>query len=159
MTMDHIEELEDHQTPAARGRPLANTICFILVAAALVAGWRYLRPASALASGDWLTDWDQAVEKSRATGKPALVLFTADWCPACRQFETQTLSDEQVQKYLRQNYTLVVVDLSDRNGPNAIRAQEFGVRGIPMLIVYDAAGQERARSYGMAPDDMLKWLK
>src|SRR5262245_31954970 len=135
--IDHVEELEDHVAPAPRGKATGNVVAFVLIVAALCLGWKYLRPSSAFASGDWLTDWDQAVEKSQSTGKPALVLFTADWCPSCRQFESSTLHDSSVRQFLSENYTLVVIDLTKQDGPNMERARDFGVSSIPTLIVYD----------------------
>jgi thiol:disulfide interchange protein DsbD len=157
--IDHVEELADHTPPRPRGKAIGNAVMFVLVVALLLTGWRYLRPSSVLAGGQWMTDWDAAVEQSRATGRPALVLFTADWCPACRQFETDTLSDTAVQQHLSENYTLVVVDLSDQSGENLDRARECRVNGIPTLIRYDRDGEEVARSHGMSSSDLLNWLR
>jgi len=114
---------------------------------------------SALASGGWVDNWDSAVQQAKTSGKPALVLFTADWCPACRQFESETLTDPQVKQYLKDNHTLVVVDLTDRTGPNTNRAREFSVQAIPTLILFDVSGNEKARDFGMPSEPMLKWLK
>lgn len=158
MNNDHIEELED-RFPASSGNRLAKMgaiACFI--GAALLCA-RYAGPKSALAAGGWESDWDVAVHQSKETGKPALILFTADWCPACKQFEGDTLANEEVQQYLRDNYTLVLVDLTKRQGPNNERAREFGVRSIPTLILYDQAGKEKTRGHGMPTEMFLAWLK
>jgi thiol:disulfide interchange protein DsbD len=157
--MGHVEELEEHAPAEPRGKATGNAVAFVLVAVLLLAGWRYLRPSSALAKNGWLTDWDAAVEQSRATGKPALVLFTADWCPACRSFERDTLGNEAVQKFLTTNHTLVVVDLSKQSGPSNDRARECRVSAIPTIIRYDRDGQELARSHGMPPSELLNWLR
>lgn len=133
-----------------------------LVVLALVAGGWFLwgqRPGHSFAGGGWLTDWDAAVEQSKASGKPALVLFTADWCPACKRFEADALAREDVREHLRANYTLLVMDLSDRSGPNAEQAGRCGVRSIPTLIRYDHRGQEVARAHGMPGDALLAWLR
>jgi thiol:disulfide interchange protein len=139
--------------------PLPRIVALILVIGAAFAGWRYLGPKNALAQGGWIQDWDQAVEQSKKSGKPALVLFTADWCPACDTFKSQVLSDANVQRHLSDNYTLVVVDVTDRTGANARRAAEFNVRGIPALILYNESGQEVARGPGMPGDVLLSWLR
>jgi thiol:disulfide interchange protein len=120
---------------------------------------RLVGPKDALAAGGWNNDWNAAIAQSRSTGKPALVLFTADWCPACRQFESQTLADSKVKQYLQDNYTLVTVDLSDRDGPNNNRARDFAVHVIPTLILYNTSGNEIARGYGMPADVLLLWLR
>jgi thioredoxin-related protein len=120
---------------------------------------RFPGPKDALASGGWNNDWNAAIAQSKSTGKPALVLFTADWCPACKQFESQVLTDPKVKQYLQDNYTLVTVDLSDRDGPNNDRARNFSVHVIPTLIQYNSAGNEIARGYGMPADTLLLWLR
>jgi thiol:disulfide interchange protein len=157
--VQHIETLEDHPEPVSQANPLGRLMVFAVLVGIMLVGWRYFGPKHALANGGWVFDWDQAVQQSKQTGKPALVLFTADWCPSCREFESEVLSDKQVQQYLRDNYTQVVVDVTDRTGPNTARATEFGVRSVPMLILYDKSGKERARSNGMMADDLIAWLK
>jgi len=131
----------------------------VMLIALMVMCWRFFGPRDALAGGGWTQDWNSAVAQSKSTGKPALVLFTADWCPACKQFESQVLADAKVKKYLSEHYTLVVVDLSDRDGPNNARAKEFGVRAIPTLILYNTSGKEVSRGYGMPIDTFLLWLR
>ena len=158
-----IETLEDERGTADAGvatnsGPLSRVILFALLIGAAVAGWKYLGPKSALAQAGWIYDWDEAVEQSKRTGKPALVLFTADWCGPCQMFKSQVLCDADVQKYLREHYTLVVVDVTNRTGPNAQRAAACNVRGIPALILYDRSGQEAARGGGMPADALMAWL-
>jgi thiol:disulfide interchange protein len=148
----------DASGQAAHGS-LPRIILFALLIGGAVAAWKFLGPGNALAQAGWIYDWDAAVEQSNRTGKPALVLFTADWCGPCQAFKSQVLCDADVQKYLRENYTLVVVDVTDRTGPNAQRAAERNVRGIPALILYDGSGQEVARAGGMPADALIAWLR
>jgi thiol:disulfide interchange protein len=158
--MEHIETLEDYSVPPSNRSTTAKLIALAVFVCAVAVAWRFLGgPRSALAGQGWNSDWDDAVLQSNSTGKPALVLFTADWCPACRQFESEVLTDSQVKQYLRENYTLVLVDLSDRTGPNNGRARDFGVKAVPTLILYDRAGQEKARGHGMPADTLMLWLK
>lgn len=138
---------------------LLKRILITLIAGGAFAGWKYLGPKNALAQAGWIYDWDKAVEQSKQTGKPALVLFTADWCPPCKTFKSQVLADSEVREYLRANYTLVVVDVTQRSGPNARRAAEFNVRAIPALILYNESGQEVARGGGMPAEALLSWLR
>ncbi len=159
-----IETYENEQMNVeAPGNGLASMLPRVIVIVALVGaavlGWRFFGPQHALAKAGWIDDWDKAVEQSNKSGKPALALFTADWCPPCKTLKSQVLSDPEVQKYLRENYTLVVVDLSDRAGPNNRRAAEFGVRSIPTLIAYNESGQEAGRAPGMPADALLNWLR
>ena len=68
------------------------------------------------------------------------------------------LERDDVKDYLKSNYTLVTVDLSDRAGPNVALAQKAGVQAIPTIIRYDRSGQEVARSHGMPAEGLFAWL-
>ena len=133
----------------------------LVVVVALAAGvWAFgwsRGPSNAFAG--WMTDWDRAVERSKASGKPAVALFTAEWCPACRAFEADALARDDVKTYLRENHTLLVIDLTNQGGPNSEIAARCGVQSIPTLIRYDRAGRETGRSHGMPPDALLGWLR
>jgi thiol:disulfide interchange protein DsbD len=161
-----IEPLGDgiSQNPAtdnaSSSRGLARVVMLAIVIGAIVIGWRWLGPRGALAHAGWGYDWDAAVVQSKSSGKPALVLFTADWCPACRQLESQVLSKSDVQQYLKENFTLLVVDLSKRSdAASGERARECGIRSIPTLVLYDVQGQERARTHGMPAEALVRWLR
>jgi protein disulfide-isomerase len=134
-----------------------NTFLTIALLGIIAFGaWRYFGPKSAMAG--WSHDWDSAVAQSKTTGKPALVLFTADWCGPCRQLKSEVLSDATVKTTIETRFTPVIVDLSDRGGPNDRIAQDYGVQGIPTLIQFDARGKELKRTHGMSPDELVAWL-
>jgi thiol:disulfide interchange protein len=158
--MDHVESLDDlgNQRTSTANPSLRLGLFVLLVAGALICA-RQFGPKHALAGAGWTSDWDAAVQQSKSTGKPALVLFTADWCPSCKMLESDVLTQSQVKQHLQDNYTLVIVDLSEQGGPNDARAREFSIKSIPTLIVYDKSGAERDRSHGMPAEQLLAWLK
>jgi len=153
------DEAYEDSSPPQGGNSLTRIVTIAVLAAACFIGWRYFGPRDALATAGWTNDWDSAVQQSRASGKPALVLFTADWCPPCKQLKAGTLSDPNVQEYLRKNHTLVGVDLSDRAGEGNDRARECNVRFIPTLILYDRNGREVARTGGLPARSFIEWLE
>jgi thiol:disulfide interchange protein len=159
MLNSHDDDDANGYPAVESGNPLPKLVMIAVVAVMCFVGWRYFGPRDALAAAGWTHDWDSAVEQSRASGKPALVLFTADWCPPCKQLKSTTLSDADVQEYLKKNHTLVVVDLSDRAGENSDRARDCNVRSIPTLILYDRAGREIARTGGLPARTLLEWLE
>lgn len=142
---------------SAGGAGAVNTFLTIALLAIIgFAAWRYLGPKPALAG--WGNDWDTAVEQSKTSGKPALVLFTADWCPPCQELKREVLSDETVKSTIDARFTPVVVDLSEQGGPNDRIAQDYRVQGIPTLIQFDARGRELKRTHGMGANELIAWL-
>src|SRR5882762_5469984 len=67
-------------------------------------GWRAWRGGNALAA--WGSSWEKQVDQSEAQKKPQLVLFTADWCPACEDFEGNVLSKKEVTAKLQEHFIL-----------------------------------------------------
>src|SRR5688500_10856746 len=69
--------------------------------------------------------WNDAVRHSLSSGKPALVLFTADWCPGCRWFE-DALAEPKVRSYMNSRFTPIKVDLTQPDSPNETLAKQHG---------------------------------
>ena len=134
----------------------------ILVAAAvgIVAflGWRTFFPKSTFAADGIDPAWDRQVAISQATNRPALVLFTASWCGACRNLHENVLSRSEVRQAIYEKYTFVTVDMTEPSQATMQRAEKCGVNAYPTLIRFDADGRESDRTHGMSPDAMIAWL-
>src|SRR5690349_9331966 len=106
MQMDTPETIdaEAPDRPARSFFSIRRLVVAMVVSAIFAMARSHLSPKEAMAAAGWMNNWDQAVEQCRATGKPALVLFTADWCPSCRQFESEVLSQDEVKSYLQEHY-------------------------------------------------------
>lgn len=141
------------QAPPA-SQPIKLIWLFVLLAATGLglAGWKMLGASS----DGWLHDLDAGVDAADASGKPIFVLYTADWCPPCRELKRNVLSDPHIDAFLRQNYVRVKMDLTNRRGPDARTASEFGITGIPTVILYDRRGVEIDRVTGGGA--LTQWL-
>jgi thiol:disulfide interchange protein len=133
---------------------------FLLVLAALACliGWRAFHPPSTFAAEGIDADWDASVRLSRFLHQPAVVLYTADWCPACQALHASALSDPAVREELSK-HTFVTVDLTQQAPTAVAHCRAAGVSGIPTLIRYDADGHETARTHGMPADALAEWLR
>jgi len=130
----------------------------IVLAVGCVAWWKF-GPGFAMA-GSWITEWDRGIDAAEKSGKPLLVLFTADWCPPCRTLKEEVFSRSAVMSRLRADFTLVKVDLTDRAGPNNRIAMDYGVRGIPCLMVFNSRGEQVGRLVGALPaEHLLLWIE
>ncbi len=129
----------------------------LFLALALTVRWA-TRPTVAHDS-TWLHDYDTAVERASATGKPMFVYFGADWCPPCVQMHRNVFSKQDVMKRLKARYVLVEMDLTTSTGPSAEVAQQFGVRNLPTMMVLTPDEQVRDRRIGFTPAAaLLQWL-
>jgi len=72
-------------------------------------------------------------------GKKVMVDFYADWCTACKEYESKTFSDENV-KTAMDAYTLVQVDLTANDDASKAITSKFGLFGPPAILFFDENG-------------------
>ena len=156
-----IGERTTRQTMSARSGSAVPMVLAVLGLMIVSAGiWIWAGGSSSGSLSDWHHDIPTGLEISEATGKPILVLFTADWCPPCRQLKKQVLTDRSVSRYLHDQFVLVKIDLTERGGPNQSVASEFGVQGIPTMFVFDQNANMIDSVVGGIPKSQFEsWIK
>lgn len=91
---------------------------------------------------------DTPVDKVRRSGKPSLVDFGAGGCFACDQMTP--ILDELSKTYADRCNVLFV---SVREDP--IIGHRYGIRAIPVQVLFDAEGREYFRHVGFWPREMI----
>jgi len=88
-----------------------------------------------------LEDLYGKVAAASSKGKSVMVDLYADWCVACKEFESRTFPDPQVIKAL-ENTVWMQIDLTD-NTPEGLEFQEqFKITGLPTILFFDKNGYE-----------------
>jgi thiol:disulfide interchange protein len=102
---------------------------------------------------EWQPYTEQAFAAARASGKPVLVEFTANWCPNCLSIEGTVYHDPRTKAALNQyDVILMRADLTDQDAPGWPKVNELNPGGgIPLTAIYSPHG-------GSEPADKLTSL-
>jgi len=110
---------------------------------------------------EW-TRYDMAaLDTARASGKPTIIDFTADWCIPCKELDSRTFSNPAVAAEV-QRFTRIKADVTQNNENNQALLQRYGVVGPPTVVFLDGRGRELRdlRLVGFEkPDEFLARLK
>lgn len=86
------------------------------------------------------------------SSKPVLVDFFADWCSPCKVIAPAL---EEIAAQLKEKLTIAKINIDDN--PNT--PQNYGVRGIPTLMLFKN-GQVAATKVGaMQKTKLLEWIE
>ncbi|MGB5793472.1 protein-disulfide reductase DsbD, partial [Poseidonibacter sp.] len=77
----------------------------------------------------------------KASNKPVMLDFYADWCISCKELEHITFKDPDVIKKLK-GFTLLKADVTANNDEDIALQKKYGVVGPPALIFWDTNNQE-----------------
>jgi thiol-disulfide isomerase/thioredoxin len=101
----------------------------------------------------WFQDFEQALLKSKETGKPVFVDCFAEWCIWCHKMEADVFSDTKFVK-LAENYVMLRIDIED--GAEGSRlAANYNVETLPALLILDSGGGLINRIGGFLKTDEL----
>lgn len=85
-------------------------------------------------------DFDRAFAAEASSGKPVLVLFTADWCTVCKSNE-KVLAEPDLSARLART-PRIAVDITAQTAEAEALMTRFRVVGPPALFLLDADGRE-----------------
>ena len=110
-----------------------------LVFAAILAGASALYAGPARTADYFLTDYDEALRESEASGKPVFLDAFTTWCKPCREMDARVFPDAAVRALLTTEFVPLRLDMERGQGQRL--AERFGVSAYPTLLVFDAEGE------------------
>lgn len=138
---------------AGLGVPVRAGVALVLSAAAFLFA---PRGGSAEVGPRW-TAYEQA--RVAASGRPAVVDFSASWCIPCVELDKKTFSDRRVRAALERR-ALFKADMTQTSSPETVAlSQKYAILGVPTVIFLDASGHERADLRLVGFEDAEAFLK
>ena len=133
----------DFAEPSNSGRVLKGVGVLLISASGFLSLAALTRPAATLS---WEhTDYLAARQKAQSESRPLLIDFTASWCVSCKELEKLTFAHDGVEQEAGR-FVAVKVDATDDEDPKVVKAlEEFDVKGLPTVIIYDSEGREATR--------------
>jgi len=126
-----------------------------------------LLPAAAHAEAEnakpligWRRDFQNVAEPGRPAeegGKPLLLRFHARWCGPCRVMDARVWPDAEVARAVNERFTPVEIDIDSPDA--AALARQYGIIGVPTIVLLNREGREVARANFMSPEQMMAFLK
>jgi thiol:disulfide interchange protein len=111
-------------------------------------------PASAVLRRPAWTDFDEALDRARAEGRPVLVTFVTSWCQYCTKMREETWRSASVLERLDD---LVPVRLDAEREPEL--AARYEIQGFPVQLLLAPDGRVLSRADGyQTPRQLLDWI-
>ena len=137
-----------------------NTRSFLLsslgVAALLAAPFTASAGEFPKGSPKFVNSYRKALSDAKAGGKPAIIIFSASWCPPCQAMKKEVYPSEAVKAY-HDKFVWAYLDADD--GQNKKPMEKYGVEGIPHIEFLNASGESVGKQVGgTEPEAFAKTL-
>ena len=91
---------------------------------------------------------DNPVDNARAGDKPVLAVFSAEWCPTCKQLQPII---ESIKATGNQDVLILEIDINN----NGFLPSRYDISAIPVLVFFDKSGNEVERHVGFITEEKL----
>jgi thiol:disulfide interchange protein DsbD len=110
----------------------------------------------------WRHSEPEAVAAAKASGRPLLIDFTAEWCLPCKELEVNIFADPRVAQLMQERFTLLKIDCTrEDEDPRITKQRErYQAEGLPAVRVVAPDGKVLAKldHAAITPEEFLKLL-
>ncbi|MCA9303108.1 MAG: thioredoxin family protein [Phycisphaerales bacterium] len=135
-------------------KKLLPTILIVLVFGGYIAFMMLRKPAPTPGVFDARITLAEARQQSAESGKPILVLATADWCAPCQGLKRGALTDPAVVEFIREQTIPVYLE----DGTNRAEIRELQVASYPTTLILKG-GSVQAITGGRSADNYLEAIR
>jgi thiol:disulfide interchange protein DsbD len=108
----------------------------------------------------WRRDQPVALAQAKATGMPALLDFSAEWCEPCKKFETDVFSDPTVHAELEARFMPVKFDVTNDDDDDRAHKTQWNAASLPTVILLAHDGSEARRFHDLpSRDEFLQAIR
>lgn len=108
----------------------------------------------AVSDGEWVTNWDVAVNLAKTENKVVMANFTgSDWCGYCHQLEGDVFSKGEFKEWADKNVVLLKLDYPRakvqpgwEQKQNKALSDKYGIQGFPTILFIKPDGTVLGRS-------------
>jgi thioredoxin-related protein len=113
-------------------------------------------PAGAQDEGIPWRSSEEALQEAKDVGRPIYLYFVMDNCIYCRKMDRETLSDREVEQYLREHFISARINAKD----DAQLLRKYVIRGFPTSCFLTAEGENISCLPGyVGPEYFIRMLK
>ena len=91
-----------------------------------------------------LHDERSALAAAKATGRPILVDFWAEWCEACKKMDATTFADPEVSALLAKGWVVAKLDLTESTPETEALQSRYNIQSLPTLALLPPSGDIKA---------------
>lgn len=96
-------------------------------------------------SPKFVTSMRKVLSDQKETGKPAIVIFSASWCPPCQAMKKTVYPSDAVKPF-HDKFIWAYLDTDDNQNKKA--SEKYSVNGIPHIEFLNAAGESIGQQVG-----------
>ncbi len=131
----------------------------ILFSLATISLFQLCQGAEAQRQIEWMTNYEQAVQRANSESKPLLLFFTgSDWCGWCNKLEQEVLDTGEFFNAVGDKFVFVKLDFPREKSIDPMTKEQnrqlksqFDIRSYPTIIVYDAKLNQKIGVTGYRP--------
>lgn len=83
--------------------------------------------------------WEQALEKSKRTGKPVFLDAYTTWCKPCKLMDREVFTDSTLARFFNTNFVNLKMDMETREGKRLV--EKYEIKGYPTLLFANGEGE------------------